>query len=154
MQIGSYPFTTIKPSLGVLKKGRGSIVICDIPGLIEKAHEGAGLGDKFLKHIERCNILLHIIDVSANCYLENYKTIINELKLYNSNILKKQIFVIFNKIDLISDKELEKRVAKFKKIFSKKLKKIEPICISTQTHAGLKELISLLFKVVKHNVTL
>ncbi len=150
-RVDDYPFTTTKPSLGALRRGRGSIIICDIPGLIEKAHEGAGLGDKFLQHIERCNVLLHLVDVSLDNYIENYKVITSELKLYNDDILKKQIFVVFNKIDLISSEELKKRVSKFRRAF-KKLKKIEPICISTHTHDGLSELVHLLFNVIKKNI--
>lgn len=145
-QIGDYPFTTIKPILGVVKRGRGSIILCDIPGLIKDAHNGTGLGDRFLKHIERCSTLIHLIDcsVSADEIIENYKTIRNELKLYNEEILEKPEIVVFNKIDLVDEKELKQKVSKFKKIT-----KINPMLISTATHEGLQDLVKLMFKVVK-----
>lgn len=143
-EIGAYPFTTLKPTLGVIKKGRGRVVVCDIPGLIENAHLGVGLGDKFLKHIERCRVLIHMLDASDDNLLKNYKTIKKELKEYNEDILKKSEIVVFNKIDLLDEKELKKRVSAFKRST-----KIEPICISTLTHDGLQDLIKLIFKIVK-----
>ena len=143
-QVGDYKFTTIKPMLGVIKRGRGHVVICDIPGLIENAHKGAGLGDKFLKHIERCKVLLWVIDVSSDDILQDYKTIKNELKQYNENILKKNIVVAFNKMDLIDAKTLKSKILKFKKATG-----IEPFCISTLTHEGMQELVKKLFGIVK-----
>ena len=143
-EIGAYPFTTLKPTLGVIKKGRGRVVVCDIPGLIENAHLGVGLGDKFLKHIERCRVLIHMLDASDDNLLKNYKTIKKELKEYNEEILKKAEIVVFNKVDLLDGKELKKRVGAFKRST-----KIEPICISTLTHEGLQDLIKLIFKIVK-----
>ena len=145
-QIGDYPFTTLKPILGVIKRGRGKIVVCDIPGLIKDAHNGTGLGDKFLKHIERCKVLLHIIDASSANILDDYKTIKEEIKLYNAEILKKKIIVVFNKIDLVSKDELDKKV----KDFTKKTK-IKPVCISSFTHEGLQDLIKKLFTIIKDN---
>jgi len=144
-EVGDYPFTTIKPMLGVIKRGRGSIVICDIPGLIENAHNGVGLGDKFLKHIERCKVLLHILDVSSEDIIKDYKTIKNELKEYNKDILNKKIIVVFNKIDLIDTKELKKKISEFKKST-----KIAPMCISTLSHEGLNELVKTMFLSVKN----
>ena len=143
-EIGAYPFTTLKPTLGVIKKGRGRVVVCDIPGLIENAHLGVGLGDKFLKHIERCRVLIHMLDASDDNLLKNYKTIKKELKEYNEDILKKKEIVVFNKVDLLDEKALKKRVGAFKRST-----KIEPICISTLTHEGLQDLIKLIFKIVK-----
>ncbi len=144
-QIGDYPFTTLKPILGVLRRGRGKIVLCDIPGLIENAHQGVGLGDKFLKHIERCKILLHILDVSSANLNEDYKAIKKELELYNKDILKKNIIIIFNKIDLIGEDELKKKVQDFKKKFKK-----TPICISTATSEGIQQIPKLLFSILKN----
>ena len=143
-EVGNYPFTTTKPLLGVVKRGRGSFVICDIPGLIKNAHNGAGLGDRFLKHIERCKILLHIIDVTSEDVKKDYKVIQNELKMYDESILKKQIIVVFNKIDLIDREELNKKVKLFQKAT-----KILPMCISTATREGLNELAKRLFAIVK-----
>ena len=143
-EIGDYPFTTLKPNLGVVKRGRGRFVMCDIPGLIENAHKGSGLGDKFLKHIERCNILLHIIDASKENILEEYFKIKNELQIYNDDILKKNILVIFNKVDLIEQKALTKKINDFKK-----KTKITPICISTLNHYGLNDLIKKIFTILR-----
>ena len=145
-EVGDYPFTTLKPTLGAIKRGRGTIIICDIPGLIEGASKGVGLGDRFLKHIERCKILLHILDASSENLIKDYKTIKNEIKLFNEDILKKKEIVVLNKIDLLDEKELKK-----KKNEIKKLTKQEPICISTITHDGLNELVKLLFKIVKND---
>ncbi len=144
-KIGNYSFTTTKPMLGVIKRGRGSIVMCDIPGIIYNAHKGAGLGDKFLKHIERCKILLFVLDASSEHILEDYKTIKNEIKQYNKNILKKDIIVAFNKIDLVDDLKLKNEVSQFKKAT-----KIKPICISTISHFGLNDLVKLLFNMCKN----
>ena len=146
-EVGDYPFTTIKPILGVVKYGRGKIVLCDIPGLINGASHGVGLGDKFLKHIERCKVLVHILDISSNTLLDDFKTINNELKLYNKDILNKQIIVVFNKIDLVDKNVIREKVLKFKKRY-----KIEPICISTITKDGINNLVKIMFKLVKYNI--
>ena len=143
-EIADYPFTTIKPSLGVVKYGRGRFVMCDIPGLIKDAHKGIGLGDRFLKHIERCRVLVHLIDVSAEDVVDSYKVIQNELKQYNQNILNKKMLVVFNKIDLLTENELRKKTSLFKKKTG-----ITPMCVSTITHVGLRELVRELFNVVK-----
>ena len=144
-EVGDYPFTTIKPMLGVVKRGRGNLVICDIPGLIKNAHNGTGLGDKFLKHIERCKILLNVIDATSDDILNDYNTIKNELSLYNSDILSKKIIVVFNKIDLIEKKELNKKLKQFEK-----KTKITPMCISTLTHEGLNDLVKMMFYSLKN----
>ena len=146
-EIADYQFTTLKPILGVVKRGRGRCVMCDIPGLLKNAHKGVGLGDKFLKHIERCKVLLHILDVSKENIIEDYKTIQNELKQYNEEILKKKIIVVFNKVDLLDDKELKNKISLFKKAT-----KTNPVCISTLTHQGLNELVLLLFKIIKSDI--
>ena len=143
-EIADYPFTTIKPSLGVVKYGRGRFVMCDIPGLIKDAHKGVGLGDRFLKHIERCRVLVHIIDASSNNIVNDYKIIHNELKQYNEDILNKKILVVFNKVDLSSDEELRKKIS----VFNGKTG-ITPICISTISHMGVRELVKILFNIVK-----
>ncbi len=144
-KVGDYFFTTIKPTLGVIKRGRGNMVICDIPGLILNAHKGVGLGDKFLKHIERCKILLFVLDASSEDVIKDYKTVKNEIQQYNKNILKKHKIVVFNKIDLLDKKELKSKISKFKKVT-----KIEPICISTVNHSGLNDLVKTLFMIVKN----
>lgn len=145
VEIADYPFTTLKPTLGVVKYGRGRFVICDIPGLIKGASTGAGLGDKFLKHIERCKILLHMIDITSETFTDDYKIIKKELRQYNKDILHKNIIVVFNKIDLLDEETLKAKI----KAFIKETK-INPICISTLTHIGLKNLIKLIFNIIKN----
>ena len=143
-EIGDYPFTTIKPMLGVVKRGRGRLVICDIPGLIKNAHNGSGLGDKFLKHIERCKALLWVLDVASDNILNDYKTIKFELEQYNKEIFNKKILFVFNKMDLLDNRELQKRINIFKKAV-----KQTPLCISTITQEGLQDMIKVMFKVVR-----
>lgn len=107
-KIADYPFTTIIPNLGVVNVDDRSFIICDVPGLIEGASEGKGLGDQFLRHIERCGILLHMLDVSRALddpkkLIEDYKAIRNELSTYSTTLAKKKEIVVLNKIDLIPD---------------------------------------------------
>jgi len=123
-KIANYPFTTLNPNLGVVQINEKEIVLADIPGLIEGAHKGIGLGDQFLKHIERCNSLLHIIDINEEDLIKNYKIIREELKQYSEKLLKKNEIVVFNKIDLLEEKEKDEKLTKFKKFFKKKFYEI------------------------------
>ena len=118
-KIANYPFTTINPNLGVATYDNKEITLADIPGLIEGAHEGIGLGDKFLRHIERCKILLHLIDVTEDNLVENYKKIRSELQSYNLSLSKKKEIIYFNKSDLVEKNELNKKID----IFNIKIKK-------------------------------
>lgn len=118
-KIASYPFTTLDPNLGVSYYDNKEVTLADIPGIIEGAHEGVGLGDKFLRHIERCKILLHLIDLSEEKIEENYLKVRNELSKYDKNLTKKKEIVVFNKSDLFEKKEIEEKL----KIFKKKIKK-------------------------------
>ena len=103
-KVADYPFTTLHPVLGVIKKFDREIVIADIPGLIEGAHEGKGLGDKFLAHIERCKILLHLIDSSDPNWKENYIIVRKELEKYGQNLDQKEEVVALSKQDLNPEK--------------------------------------------------
>ena len=123
-KIANYPFTTINPNLGVASYDNKEITIADIPGLIEGAHEGIGLGDKFLRHIERCKNLIHLIDITENNILENYLKIRKELSKYSNDILKKKEIIIFNKIDIINTNEINKKINYFKKKVKKNIYKI------------------------------
>ena len=102
-KIADYPFTTLKPQLGVAKIYDQEFVIADIPGLIEGAHDGCGLGDRFLAHLERCRVLLHIIDASAEDPLSAYNIIRNELIEYKAELANKPEIIVLNKIDLIDN---------------------------------------------------
>ena len=105
-KIANYPFTTINPNLGVVNYNNKEITLADIPGLIEGAHEGIGLGDKFLRHIERCKNILHLIDVTNDDLVENYSKVRKELFKYSKKLTKKKEIVVFNKIDMASDNEI------------------------------------------------
>ena len=126
-KIANYPFTTINPNLGVTSYSDKEVTIADIPGLIEGAHEGIGLGDKFLRHIERCKSLIHLIDITENNILKNYLDIRKELSKYSNNLLKKKEFIIFNKIDLLNADESKKKINNFKKKIKKNTLKISTI---------------------------
>ncbi len=114
-KIANYPFTTINPNLGVSYYGGKEITLADIPGLVEGAHKGVGLGDKFLRHIERCKILLHLIDLSDNNLLNSYKKIKLELSNYDKDLMKKKEIIFFNKSDLLENNEINEKLKEFKK---------------------------------------
>ena len=114
-KIANYPFTTINPNLGVLNINHKEVILADIPGLIEGSHKGIGLGDKFLRHIERCKVLIHLIDISEKDIIGNYLKIRNELSKYDKSILKKKEIVIFNKSDLVNIDLITKKLKNFKK---------------------------------------
>ena len=118
-KIANYKFTTLNPNLGVAVYDDKEITLADIPGLIEGAHKGVGLGTKFLKHIERCKTLLHLIDVTEKDLIRSYKQIRAELGKYSKSLLKKNEIIVLNKIDLIDKKNLDSK----KKILNSKIKK-------------------------------
>lgn len=137
-KIASYPFTTLEPQLGVLQLDYGmSCILADIPGLIEGAHEGAGLGHKFLKHIERTRILLHVIDASGegDAPIEDFRLLENELRHYNEELVGREYLVVLNKTDLITD---NKRLTELQKIFEDQ--KLKTVVISALTGEGLETL--------------
>lgn len=110
-KIADYPFTTIAPNLGVVETQDGSFVLADIPGLIEGASEGKGLGDRFLGHVERTRILLHLIDGTAEDVVENYRIVRGELTAYGNGLADKPEIVALNKIDALSEEEIAEKVA-------------------------------------------
>lgn len=135
-KIANYPFTTLTPNLGVIKIADGDgFVMADIPGLIEGAHKGIGLGHKFLRHIERSRILIHIVDVSTEDPFYDMETINHELILYPGEVDKKTKIVALNKTDLILEEELEEVKAKFEE------NGYNVFCISTATREGIPELV-------------
>ena len=121
-KIANYPFTTINPNLGVTYYNNKEVTLADIPGLVEGAHKGVGLGDKFLRHIERCKILLHLVDLTEDNLAENYKKIRSELKNYDVELSHKKEIIFFNKSDLIEKKDLDKKMSKFKSKINSKYK--------------------------------
>ena len=112
-KIANYKFTTLNPNLGVAIYDDKEIVIADIPGLIQGAHKGVGLGIKFLKHIERCKTLLHLIDITEKNLESAYKQVKNELKNYSKDLLKKREIIVLNKIDLLEKNKIKDIVKKF-----------------------------------------
>jgi len=132
-KIANYPFTTINPNLGVASYDNKEVTLADIPGLIEGAHEGIGLGDKFLRHIERCKSILHLIDITNENFLQNYSQVRKELFKYSNKLTKKNEIIVFNKIDMIDEKEINKKISIFEKKIRKKI-----FTISALKNIGLK----------------
>jgi len=147
-KIADYHFTTLDPNLGVVKKEYGeSFVIADIPGVIEGASEGIGLGTQFLRHIERTRLLLHVIDVSGSegrNPVEDFYTINNELKKYSQKLSERKQIIVANKIDSMQDESLYKNLEKLAKE-----KELEIFKISAATNTGIKELIIHVSQVLK-----
>ncbi len=141
-KIANYKFTTLNPNLGVSIYDNKEITLADIPGLIEGAHEGSGLGIKFLKHIERCKTLLHLIDITEEDLIHSYRQVRTELKKYSRELEKKKEIVVFNKIDLINKDEIKYKLTKFKKRIKKNV-----LLISTLDKTTLSEIKS---KLIKH----
>ena len=142
-KIANYKFTTLNPNLGVAVYDDKEITLADIPGIIEGAHEGIGLGIKFLKHIERCKSLLHLIDITEEDLKKSYTQVRKELKNYSKDMLKKNELVVLNKTDLLEDKE----VKKIKNDFLKK-HKVYLITLSTFDKKSISKIKSKLIKYV------
>ena len=134
-KVGDYPFTTIVPKLGDMRKGDSEKVIADITGVMEGAHTGTGLGFQFLRHIERCTSIIHILDVAEKNVVSNYKTIRNELKSYNVDLKNKPEIVVLNKSDLLENEDIKKVKKSLMKITKNKI-----YIISTITNDGIDEL--------------
>jgi GTP-binding protein len=115
-KIADYPFTTLHPNLGVVNQDDKEFVIADIPGLIEGAHEGSGLGHRFLGHVERCKALLHLIDVTSNNIKKDYVTIINELKAYDTELAKKKQIIVLTKCDATDNEKIDAAKKELKKL--------------------------------------
>lgn len=141
-KIADYPFTTLEPNLGVIKNLRGrNIVVADIPGLIEGASAGKGLGDKFLRHIERTKLLVHLIDANSDDVVRDYQTIRKELVDFSRALATKPEIVVLNKIDSVADDDLDKETKSLKNI------KVMPLRISAASHNGLDKFISKILEI-------
>ena len=140
-KIANYHFTTLAPNIGVCKYGSKSFVLADIPGLIEGASEGVGLGHYFLRHIERTRVLLHVVDISGSedrDPYEDFKIVNNELKKYGNTVENLPQIVVLNKIDLVDD---EKKITSFKQKLSKLKTKYEVVEVSAVSNNNLDELL-------------
>ncbi|MBN9000713.1 MAG: 50S ribosome-binding GTPase, partial [Rhizobiales bacterium] len=133
-KIADYPFTTLHPQLGVVSAGGREFVLADIPGLIEGAHEGAGLGDRFLGHVERCRVLLHLVDATGEHAGKAYKTVRNELEAYAEELADKIEIVALNKIDAVDPDELKKQRDRLKRAAKK-----TPLLLSGATGDGVPD---------------
>ena len=142
-KIANYQFTTLNPNLGVASYDNKEITIADIPGLVEGAHKGTGLGIQFLKHIERCKSLLHLIDITSEDLKKSYQQVKNELKKYSNKLIKKKELIVLNKIDLIDEKEVIHIIKDFKKNT-----KSEVIAVSTFNKSSVSKIKSKLLNYV------
>ena len=135
-KIADYPFTTLAPQLGVVSSDGREFVLADIPGLIEGAHEGTGLGVRFLGHIERCGVLLHLIDSTADDVVESYETVLAELSAYGAGLKEKPAVVGLNKVDLLSEDEIAEKQRQLKKVAAGPV-----LPISAATGRGVRDLV-------------
>ncbi len=133
-KIADYPFTTLHPQLGVVSVDGHEFVLADIPGLIENAHEGAGLGDRFLGHVERCRVLLHLVDGTCEHAGKAYKIVRNELVAYGHGLANKREIVALNKADALMPEQLKEQMARLKRAA-----KAAPLVISAVTQQGVPQ---------------
>lgn len=141
-KIADYPFTTLIPNLGVVPHPSGDgVVFADIPGLIEGAHEGAGLGHEFLRHVERTRLLIHLVDVTDEAYLENYQTIQAELKAYRSDLLSRPQLLVLNKCEAFDEEAVQERQNELEQLAQSPV-----MTISAVTKDGLKALLRLVWQ--------
>lgn len=143
-KIADYPFTTLTPQLGVVYTDNKEFVLADIPGLIEGAHEGVGLGLKFLGHVERAGVLLHLIDGTQDDVVTAYKTIRTELQSYDEALAAKPEIIALNKCDALTKEEIKEKSASLKKASKKKI-----YTISAVTGDGIKEILREMMKAIE-----
>jgi GTP-binding protein len=143
-KIADYPFTTLHPQLGVVSIDTREFVLADIPGLIEGAHAGAGLGDRFLGHVERGRVLLHLVDGTGEHAGEAYKTVRAELEAYGHELAGKPEIVALNKADALTPEQLKQQTARLKRAAKK-----TPLVISGATHQGVADALRALVKVIE-----
>ncbi len=142
-KIADYPFTTLHPQLGVVRVDEREFVLADLPGLIEGAHEGVGLGDRFLGHTERCRVLLHLIDGTAEDAGAAYKTVRAELEAYGQGLTDKPEIVALSKADALTPEAIKKQTAKLKKACKK-----TPVVLSSASGQGVQEVLRALWKYI------
>jgi GTP-binding protein len=143
-KIADYPFTTLHPQLGVVRIDNREFVLADLPGLIEGAHEGVGLGDRFLGHTERCRVILHLVDGTAEDPGESYRVVRGELDAYGHGLMSKPEIVALTKIDALTPEAIAEQTAKLKKACGK-----TPLTISSASRAGVQEALRALMTVIE-----
>ena len=147
-KIADYPFTTLHPGLGVVRIDERELVLADIPGLIEGAHEGHGLGDRFLGHVERCGALIHLIDATNANAGADYRTIRRELAAYGQGLEEKAEIVALSKVDAVDEETLQKQIERLKRAMrsfgpplAQGAKRAKPLLLSTATHRGVRDVL-------------
>ena len=145
-KVADYPFTTLNPVLGIASHKSNEITIADIPGLIEGAHDGKGLGDRFLGHVERCSILIHLIDCISNDPLHDWKTIRKEINSYSGDLADKNEIIALSKTDTIDEEERNKKIKILEQITGK-----EVFPLSSVTNKGLEEILNKILNIIKEN---
>ncbi len=142
-KIADYPFTTLHPNLGVVKAGDESFVLADIPGLIEGAHEGVGIGDRFLGHIERCAVILHLVDVLEEEPVKAYETVRSELAAYGAGLPDKPEILALNKCDAVSKQQVAKKAQMLEEATG-----IKPVCLSAVSGEQVRSVLFQLAEVI------
>jgi GTPase len=146
-KIADYPFTTLKPGLGVVYVGEEEFVLADIPGLIEGAHEGHGLGDRFLKHIERCRLLIHLIDITSDDIIRDYNIIRSELESYSDKLLNKTEIICLSKSDLLNKEDYIRKKKEISEFTTK-----ESFVISAGSMDGVQEVLKKALTLIKQEL--
>jgi GTP-binding protein len=143
-KIADYPFTTLHPGLGVVRADEREFVLADIPGLIEGAHEGAGLGDRFLGHIERCRVLLHLVEGTSEHAGKAYKLVRRELEAYGHGLSEKPEIVALSKVDALDDATLKEQMARLKRAAKR-----TPVALSSASGRGVQEALRAVMRVIE-----
>ena len=143
-KIADYPFTTLHPGLGVARIDAREFVIADIPGLIEGAHEGVGIGDRFLGHVERTRVLLHLVSALEDNPGKAYKTVRRELEAYGNGLAEKVEIVALSQVDILDADERKKKIASLKRAAGR-----APMLLSAVTHEGVEAMLRALMKIVE-----
>lgn len=146
-KIADYPFTTLYPELGVVRIRDADFVLADIPGLIEGAHEGAGIGDRFLGHIERCRVILHLVDVNETYVAEAYRTVRRELRAYGGGLDRKREIVALSKCDTVTEDFAAEQAEKLRKVCRKK-----PFLLSSVSRKNVDDVLLRLVRVIRGEV--
>ena len=141
-KVAGYPFTTLHPNLGVASVGDTEFVLADIPGLVSGAHEGRGIGDRFLGHVERCNVLVHLVDATSPDVASDYKTIVDEIQAYGHDLVKKSHITVLSKIDALADSESQSQRRQLERACGETVE-----MVSAVSHEGLSKC---LWRISKH----
>jgi GTP-binding protein len=143
-KIADYPFTTLHPGLGVVRVDNREFVLADIPGLIEGAHEGVGLGDRFLGHVERCGVLLHLVDATSEDVVRDWRIVRGELDAYGAGLEDKPEIVALSKVELVPGEDLKKKAKALKRAA-----KMEPLLLSSATGTGVTETLRVMARAIE-----